>query len=96
MAIRPAFGLWIRSPMESLIKCVALGSNNSCICAHCVVQREFDRLVKTCENEKVKLPTKRQLEKKAAQLKKFIDAPMTEVRSTRRSHTYGQPNACVE
>ncbi|KAI0767480.1 plus-3-domain-containing protein [Fomes fomentarius] len=41
-------------------------------------QREFDRLVKTCENEKVKLPTKRQLEKKAAQLKKFIDAPMTE------------------
>lgn len=44
-----------------------------------VVQKEFERLVKTCETDKVKLPTKRQLEKKAAQLHKFATQPMTEV-----------------
>ncbi|KAI0772759.1 plus-3-domain-containing protein [Trametes elegans] len=41
-------------------------------------QKEFDRLVKVCEVEKVKLPTKRQLEKKAAQLQRLANQPMTE------------------
>ncbi|KAI0752664.1 plus-3-domain-containing protein [Daedaleopsis nitida] len=40
--------------------------------------KEFERLTKTCETDKVKLPTKRQLEKKAAQLHKFATQPMTE------------------
>ena len=47
----------------------------------CVTQKEFERLQKTCETEKVKLPTKRQLEKKAAQLQKLGNQPMTEVHS---------------
>ncbi|KAI0767469.1 hypothetical protein C8Q74DRAFT_1280574 [Fomes fomentarius] len=59
------------------------------VCADCVVQREFDRWVKTCEDKKVKLLTKWQLEKKAAQLRYSIDAPMTKVCSARRSYTYG-------
>ncbi|PSR75690.1 hypothetical protein PHLCEN_2v8981 [Hermanssonia centrifuga] len=42
-------------------------------------EREFHRLVKVCEYEKVKLPSKRQLEKKAAQMTKFATQPMTEV-----------------
>ncbi|KAL7284626.1 hypothetical protein ACG7TL_001922 [Trametes sanguinea] len=42
-------------------------------------QKEFDRLVKSCEADKVKLPTKRQVEKKAAQLHKYATQPMTEV-----------------
>ncbi|CDO72114.1 hypothetical protein BN946_scf184962.g57 [Trametes cinnabarina] len=42
-------------------------------------QREFERLVKSCEADKVKLPNKRQVEKKAAQLYKFATQPMTEV-----------------
>ncbi|OSD00428.1 plus-3-domain-containing protein [Trametes coccinea BRFM310] len=41
-------------------------------------QKEFDRLVKSCEADKVKLPTKRQVEKKAAQLHKYATQPMTE------------------
>ncbi|KAI0827453.1 plus-3-domain-containing protein [Trametes gibbosa] len=41
-------------------------------------QKEFERLVKVCEVEKVKLPTKRQLEKKVAQLEKLANQPMTE------------------
>ncbi|KAI9056399.1 plus-3-domain-containing protein [Trametes sanguinea] len=41
-------------------------------------QKEFDRLVKSCEADKVKLPTKRQIEKKAAQLHKYATQPMTE------------------
>ncbi|KAI0672359.1 plus-3-domain-containing protein [Trametes maxima] len=41
-------------------------------------QKEFDRLVRVCEIEKVKLPTKRQLEKKAAQLQKLANQNMTE------------------
>lgn len=45
------------------------------------MQREYERLVKTCENDKVKLPTKRQLEKKAAQMLKLETQPMTEVRA---------------
>ncbi|KAM5545964.1 hypothetical protein V8D89_000090 [Ganoderma adspersum] len=40
--------------------------------------KEFERLQKTCETEKVKLPTKRQLEKKTAQLHKLANQPMTE------------------
>ena len=44
------------------------------------VQKEFERLQKACETDKVKLPTKRQIEKKAAHLQKLADQPMTEVR----------------
>ncbi|KAI1792802.1 plus-3-domain-containing protein [Ganoderma leucocontextum] len=40
--------------------------------------KEFERLQKTCETEKVKLPAKRQLEKKVAQLQKLANQPMTE------------------
>ncbi|KAI0719836.1 plus-3-domain-containing protein [Cerioporus squamosus] len=40
--------------------------------------KEFERLVKSCENDKVKLPTKRQLEKKAAQMQRLATQPMTE------------------
>jgi len=42
-------------------------------------QREFDRLVIDYEQEHVKLPTKRQIEKKSAQLSKLASQPMTEV-----------------
>ncbi|KAH9903486.1 plus-3-domain-containing protein [Cubamyces lactineus] len=41
-------------------------------------QKEFERLVKSCEADKVKLPTKRQLEKKAAQMHKLVTQPKTE------------------
>ncbi|THH18000.1 hypothetical protein EW146_g2928 [Bondarzewia mesenterica] len=41
-------------------------------------QREFDRLVKVSEHERVKLPGKRQIEKKSAQLAKLASQPMTE------------------
>ncbi|KAL1948527.1 hypothetical protein VTO73DRAFT_12602 [Trametes versicolor] len=41
-------------------------------------QKEFERLVKVCEAEKVKLPTKRQIERKAAQLEKLANQQMTE------------------
>ncbi|KII91654.1 hypothetical protein PLICRDRAFT_696659 [Plicaturopsis crispa FD-325 SS-3] len=40
--------------------------------------KEFDRVVKVCSSESVKLPTKRQLEKKAAALHKLANQPMTE------------------
>lgn len=39
---------------------------------------EFERLVKTCEADKVKLPSKRQLQKKAEQLAKLPAQPKTE------------------
>ncbi|TBU25363.1 plus-3-domain-containing protein [Dichomitus squalens] len=41
-------------------------------------EKEFERLQKTCETEKVKLPMRRQLEKKTAQLQKLANQPMTE------------------
>lgn len=41
-------------------------------------EREYDRLVRVYESEKIKLPTKRQLEKKAEQLHKLATQPMTE------------------
>ena len=50
------------------------------------MQKEFERLQKTCETEKVKLPTKRQMEKKAAQLQKLANQPMTEVRRHSPAH----------
>ncbi|KIJ63569.1 hypothetical protein HYDPIDRAFT_29363 [Hydnomerulius pinastri MD-312] len=40
--------------------------------------KEFDRLSKTCAADDVKLPSKRHLEKKAAQLAKLAIQPMTE------------------
>ncbi|KAF8128663.1 hypothetical protein EV363DRAFT_1340278 [Boletus edulis] len=40
--------------------------------------KEFDRLSKTCAADDVRLPSKRQLEKKAAQLHKLVTQPMTE------------------
>ncbi|KAL4076824.1 hypothetical protein V8B97DRAFT_1504104 [Scleroderma yunnanense] len=40
--------------------------------------KEFERLSKTCMVDDVKLPSKRQLEKKAAQLEKLITQPFTE------------------
>lgn len=42
-------------------------------------QKEFERLVKVCSAEDVKLPTKRELEKKIAEIKKLEHQPMTEV-----------------
>ena len=44
------------------------------------MQKEFDRLVLTCETDKVKLPSKRALEKKRAQLDKLAAQRWTEVR----------------
>ncbi|CCM01841.1 uncharacterized protein FIBRA_03911 [Fibroporia radiculosa] len=41
-------------------------------------QKEFDRLSRTFEHEKLKLPSKRQLEKKAAQIIKFMNQRLTE------------------
>ncbi|EIN14535.1 plus-3-domain-containing protein [Punctularia strigosozonata HHB-11173 SS5] len=43
--------------------------------------REFDRLVAVCKAEGVKLPRKRDLEKKHAQMKKLVEQPVTEARS---------------
>ncbi|KAF5384178.1 hypothetical protein D9615_003169 [Tricholomella constricta] len=40
--------------------------------------KEFDRLVKTCSHEEVKLPTKLVLEKKAAEMTRLINQPITE------------------
>ncbi len=44
-----------------------------------IIQKEFDRLVKVCSSEDVKLPTKQALEKKVAQMQKLVSQPMTEV-----------------
>ena len=41
--------------------------------------REYDRLIRVCELDNLKLPTKRQLEKKAEQMHKLVSQPMTEV-----------------
>ncbi|TDL27841.1 plus-3-domain-containing protein [Rickenella mellea] len=41
-------------------------------------QREFDRLVKVCEANKIKLPSKRTLEKKAAQMATLTTQRLTE------------------
>ncbi|KAF8641267.1 hypothetical protein AX16_010097 [Volvariella volvacea WC 439] len=41
-------------------------------------QKEYDRLVKVCAAEDVKLPTKQALERKVTQITKFISQPMTE------------------
>lgn len=43
------------------------------------MQREYDRLVRVCQGDNVKLPTKRQVEKKATQLHKLMESPVTEV-----------------
>jgi hypothetical protein len=43
------------------------------------LQREFERLGKVCFADDVKLPSKRALEKKAAQMSKLITQPVTEV-----------------
>ncbi|TFK71115.1 plus-3-domain-containing protein [Pluteus cervinus] len=40
--------------------------------------KEFDRLVKVCQAEDVKMPSKQTLEKKAAQMQKFVSQPLTE------------------
>ena len=44
-----------------------------------IIQKEFDRLVKVCSSEDVKLPTRQALEKKVAQMQKLVSQPMTEV-----------------
>ncbi|KAG6915157.1 hypothetical protein DXG01_012974 [Tephrocybe rancida] len=41
-------------------------------------QKEFERLVRVCNNEDVKLPTKRILEKKVADMRKLVEQPITE------------------
>ncbi|GBE89807.1 RNA polymerase-associated protein [Sparassis crispa] len=41
-------------------------------------QKEFDRLTSTLELDKLKMPSKQQLEKKSAQMKKLADQRMTE------------------
>ena len=43
------------------------------------LQGEFNRFKITWETARIKLPTKRDLEKKGAQMTKFINQPMTEV-----------------
>lgn len=43
-------------------------------------QKEFDRLVKTCEVDLVRLPSKKDLERKKAQISKLSTQTMTEVR----------------
>ena len=43
------------------------------------LQGEFSRFKITWETARIKLPTKRDLEKKGAQMTKFITQPMTEV-----------------
>jgi len=43
-----------------------------------IAQREFERLGKVCFADDVKLPSKRALEKKAAQMSKLITQPVTE------------------
>ncbi|OJA11412.1 hypothetical protein AZE42_05742 [Rhizopogon vesiculosus] len=43
-----------------------------------ITQREFERLGKVCFADEVKLPSKRVLEKKAAQMSKLITQPVTE------------------
>lgn len=43
------------------------------------LQKEFERLVRVCAKEEVKLPTKRELEKKRAQLDRLVAQPVTEV-----------------
>ncbi|KAF9485624.1 hypothetical protein BDN70DRAFT_870921 [Pholiota conissans] len=40
--------------------------------------KEYDRLVKVCATEDVKLPTKQALDKKVAQMQKLVSQPMTE------------------
>lgn len=42
-------------------------------------QKEFERWKNTCESEEVKLPTKRDLDHKYAQLRKLPSQPITEV-----------------
>lgn len=43
------------------------------------LQKEFERVQKACQSEDVQLPSKRFLERKAEQLAKFAERPMTEV-----------------
>ncbi|KDR77150.1 hypothetical protein GALMADRAFT_246379 [Galerina marginata CBS 339.88] len=42
------------------------------------LEKEYDRLVKVCAGEDVKMPTKQALEKKVAQMGKLVSQPMTE------------------
>lgn len=42
-------------------------------------QKEFERLVRVCATEKVKLPSKRQLEQQVSKMHKLTTQPMTEV-----------------
>ncbi|KAF8909629.1 hypothetical protein CPB84DRAFT_1765028 [Gymnopilus junonius] len=42
------------------------------------MEKEYDRLMKTCSNEDVKLPTKQALERKVAQMQRLVEQPMTE------------------
>jgi len=42
------------------------------------LEKEFERLTKTCSNEDVKLPSKRTAENKVAQMQKLVTQPMTE------------------
>jgi RNA polymerase-associated protein RTF1 len=46
---------------------------------HAVLQKEFDRVVKVWQNDSIKLPTKRHIEQKVAQMVKLTTMPMTEV-----------------
>jgi RNA polymerase-associated protein RTF1 len=43
------------------------------------LQKEYERLVKVCTAEDVKLPTRQALEKKIAQMERLVSQPMTEV-----------------
>ncbi|KAG6853749.1 hypothetical protein C0991_001765 [Blastosporella zonata] len=42
------------------------------------LQKEFERLVRVCNNEDVKIPTKQALEKKVGEMQKLVNQPITE------------------
>lgn len=42
------------------------------------MQKEFERVQKVCSAEDVKMPTKQELEKKASDMKRLVEQPMTE------------------
>jgi len=64
--------------MPHLHRFVFQVTNGPCI-RFISLQKEFDRLGKVCFADEVKLPSKRALEAKAAQMSKLITQPMTEV-----------------
>ncbi|KAJ3474574.1 hypothetical protein NLI96_g12382 [Meripilus lineatus] len=57
--------------------------------------KEWERLLKVCEQEKVKLPSKGQVEKKKAQLMKLVTQPMTEMLARKNQFQSRQTTASL-